>query len=91
MHHVAAQAGLRGERAKALYCGAASLKHPHNIHSHKSVQGAERGEGGGGCWVTRGEPSLLSLSTQELDIGELQAAYSLSRKSAHIQYVLIQV
>lgn len=48
MHHVAAQAGLRGERAKALYCGAASLKHPHNIHSHKSVQGAERGEGGGG-------------------------------------------
>lgn len=49
MHHVAAQAGLRGERAKALYCGAASLKHPHNIHSHKSVQGAERGEGGGGA------------------------------------------
>lgn len=53
MHHVAAQAGLTGERAKALYCGAASLKHSHKIHSHKSGQGAG-GVGGylGGARLT---------------------------------------
>lgn len=50
LHHVAAQPGLRRERAKALYSGAASLKHSHKIHSHKSGQGAEQ-EGWEGGWL----------------------------------------
>lgn len=59
--HVAISVGLRRERAKALCCGAPSLKHSHKIHSHESGQGAEQKEGGLGGSQAYSHCQLKSL------------------------------
>lgn len=61
MHHIAAQAGLRRKRAKALCCSAASLKHSHKIHSHESGQEAEQKGGGFGGSQAHHHCQLKSL------------------------------